>query len=174
MKFIGMILRYMSLMSLANRVMSVENLSPPDADTAVAGDGAVVERAWVADSRFVSSDSTYAVICRMGGSRVILDSNVLVSAFTSLEGASRQLSRLVLSGSAEAQIPVPLFAEYEASVSRPMIQQRCPLPPAEQTRLFDAFRSRTQLIELYCRWLHKLARASNSMLACRLMSCIHI
>jgi hypothetical protein len=65
MKFIGMILRYMSLMSLANRVMSVENLSPPDADTAVAGDGAVVERAWVADSRFVSSDSTYAVICRL-------------------------------------------------------------------------------------------------------------
>jgi len=45
--------------------MSVENLSPPDADTAVAGDGAVVERAWVADSRFVSSDSTYAVICRL-------------------------------------------------------------------------------------------------------------
>jgi hypothetical protein len=95
----------------------------------------------------------------MGGSRVILDSNVFVSAFTSLEGPSRQLSRIVLSGSAEAQIPVPLFAEYEeASVSRPMIQQRCPLPPAEQTRLFDAFRSRTQLIELYCRWLHKLTR----------------
>src|SRR5450631_3896396 len=71
------------------------------------------------------------------------DSNVLVSAFTSLEGPSRQLSRIVLSGSAEVQIPVPRFAEYEASVSRPMIQQRCPLPHAEQTRLFDAFRSRT-------------------------------
>src|ERR1019366_6694845 len=92
MKFIGMILRCMSLMSPANCVMSLENLSPPDADTAVAGEGAVVERACVADSRLVSSDSTYAVMCRIGGSRVILDSNVLVSAFTSLEGASRQLS----------------------------------------------------------------------------------
>jgi hypothetical protein len=33
----------MSLMSLANCVMLVENLSPPDADTAVAGDGAVAD-----------------------------------------------------------------------------------------------------------------------------------
>jgi hypothetical protein len=120
MKFIGMILRCMSLMSLTNCVMSVQNLSPPDADTAVAGEGVVVERARVADSRLVSSDSTDAVICRMGGSRVILDSNVFVSASTSLEGASRQLSRRVLSGFAQALISVPLFAEYEAALSRPV------------------------------------------------------
>jgi hypothetical protein len=117
MKFVDLDLRYMSL---RNRVMSVDNLSLPDADTAVAGDTAVVERACVADSRLVSSDSTCAVICRMGGARVFLDSNVLVSAFTSLEGASRQLSRRVLSGFAQALISVPLFAEYEAALSRPV------------------------------------------------------
>jgi hypothetical protein len=47
MKFIGLILRYMSLMSLTNCVMSVQNLSLPDANTTVVGDGAVVERAGV-------------------------------------------------------------------------------------------------------------------------------
>jgi putative PIN family toxin of toxin-antitoxin system len=88
----------------------------------------------------------------MGGSRVILDSNVLVSAFASSEGASRQVLRRILNGLAEPLISVPLFAEYEAIISRPETQRRCPLTAAEQIRLFDAFLSRTQLIEVYYRW----------------------
>jgi uncharacterized protein len=47
---------------------------------------------------------------------------------------------------------VPLFAEYEAIISRPETQRRCPLAGKEQIRLFDAFLSRTKLIEVYYRW----------------------
>jgi putative PIN family toxin of toxin-antitoxin system len=84
--------------------------------------------------------------------RVILDSNVLVSAFTSAKGASRRVLRHVLSGAADALISVPLFAEYEAVIARPETQRRCPLTAAEQTQLFDAFLARTQIVEVYYRW----------------------
>jgi putative PIN family toxin of toxin-antitoxin system len=85
-------------------------------------------------------------------SRVIVDSNVLVSAFTSAEGASRQVLRRVLNGEAEALISLPLFAEYEAVLGRPETQRRCPLTAMEQTQLLDAFLSRTRLVEVYYRW----------------------
>jgi len=85
-------------------------------------------------------------------SRVIVDSNVLVSAFTSAEAASRQVLRRVLNSEAEALISLPLFAEYEAALGRPEIQRRCPLTATEQTQLLDAFLSRTRLVEVYYRW----------------------
>jgi putative PIN family toxin of toxin-antitoxin system len=88
----------------------------------------------------------------MASSRVILDSNVLVSAFTSSEGTSRQVLRRVLNGLTEALISIPLFAEYEAVLARSETRRRCPLTAAEQIRLFDAFLSRTRLVEVYYRW----------------------
>jgi putative PIN family toxin of toxin-antitoxin system len=88
----------------------------------------------------------------MANSRVILDSNVLVSAFTSAEGASRKVLRSVLNSEADALISVPLFAEYESVLGRPETRRRCPLTISEQGRLFDAFLSRTQLVEVYYRW----------------------
>ncbi len=99
-----------------------------------------------------ASDSIYAIVCSMANFRVILDSNVLVSAFTSSEGASRQVLRSVLNNEAEALISVPLFAEYESVLGRPETRRRCPLTISEQGRLFDAFLSRTQLVEVYYRW----------------------
>jgi len=55
MKFIGLVLRYISLISLTNCVMSVQNLSLPDADAVVAGDGVVTERASVVNSRLLQN-----------------------------------------------------------------------------------------------------------------------
>ncbi len=88
----------------------------------------------------------------VANSRLIFDSNVLVSAFTSSEGASRRILRYVLSGLAEALISIPLFAEYEAVIARPNTQRRCPLTVAEQGQLCDAFLSRTRMVEIYYRW----------------------
>jgi hypothetical protein len=51
-----------------------------------------------------------------------------------------------------AYISLPLFAEYEAVLSRPETRRRCPLTAAEQTQLLDAFLSRTRLVEVYYRW----------------------
>lgn len=88
----------------------------------------------------------------MAPTRIILDTNVLVSAFTSAEGASRKILRQVLGGEVAALLSIPLFAEYEAVMARPETQRRCPLSVAEQGRMFDAFLSRTQLVEVYYRW----------------------
>jgi predicted nucleic acid-binding protein len=58
----------------------------------------------------------------------------------------------VLSGDAEALLSIRLLAEYDSVMARAETQRRCPLTTAEQTRLFDAFLSRSQLIEVYYRW----------------------
>jgi hypothetical protein len=78
--------------------------------------------------------------------------SVLVSTFTSAEGASRQVLRRVLNSEAEALVSLPLFVEYEAVLGRPETQRRCPLTATEQSQLLDAFLSRTRIVELYYRW----------------------
>lgn len=88
----------------------------------------------------------------MKGQRVVLDTNVLVSAFTSAQAASRQILRKILQGPTTALISVPLFAEYEAVLAHRETQSRCPLTSVQQTQLFDAFLARTQIIEVYYRW----------------------
>jgi len=84
--------------------------------------------------------------------RVILDSNVLVSAFASGAGASREVLRKVLQGKARPVISVPLYLEYENVLARPETRRRCALRPAEQTRLFDAFLATTELVVVYYMW----------------------
>ena len=88
----------------------------------------------------------------MSVTRVIIDSNVLVSAFTSAQGASRAVLRRVLRGEAVALLSVPLFTEYEAVLARPETQRRCPLTQVEQEQLFDAFLTGAELVEVYYRW----------------------
>ncbi len=88
----------------------------------------------------------------MAPARTILDTNVLVSAFTSAEGAARAVLRQVLGGQIDALLSVPLFVEYEAVMARPETRRRSPLSTTEQERLFDAFLARTQLVEVYYRW----------------------
>jgi putative PIN family toxin of toxin-antitoxin system len=84
--------------------------------------------------------------------RIVLDTNVLASAFTSGRGASREVLRHVLRKDAPALISVPLFTEYEAVLARPQVQKRCSLTLREQAMLFDAFLACTKLVEVYYRW----------------------
>ena len=88
----------------------------------------------------------------MSTKRVILDSNVLISAFTSSVGSSRAVLRQVLQGKAVALLSIPLFVEYESVLERTETQRRCPLSRIEQGQLFDAFLARTELVEVYYRW----------------------
>ena len=97
-------------------------------------------------------DSIYAIMRPMAGPHLVLDSNVLASAFTSGKGAPRELLRAVLRGECVAAISVPLFLEYEDVLTRPQVRQRCSLSEEEQERLFDAFLARTELVEVYYRW----------------------
>ena len=84
--------------------------------------------------------------------RIILDTNVLVSALTSAEGASRVVLRGVLQGRWQALVSLALFLEYEDVLSRPQTIARCPLPEAEREDLIDAFASCCQMLELHYMW----------------------
>ena len=84
--------------------------------------------------------------------RIILDTNVLVSALTSADGSSRAVLRGVLQGRWQALISLGLFLEYEDVLSRPQTIARCPLPEEEREDLIDAFASRCQMLELHYMW----------------------
>ena len=84
--------------------------------------------------------------------RIILDTNVLVSALTSAEGTSRTVLRGVLQGRWQPLISLSLFLEYEDVLSRPHTIERCPLSEMEREDLIDAFASRCQMIELHYMW----------------------
>jgi putative PIN family toxin of toxin-antitoxin system len=84
--------------------------------------------------------------------RIILDTNVLVSALTSAEGSSRTVLRGVLQGRWLPLISLSLFLEYEDVLSRPQTIARCPLPDAEREDLIDAFASHCQMLELHYMW----------------------
>ena len=83
---------------------------------------------------------------------MVIDTNVLVSAFTSDGGAWRAVIRKVLQKQLRALVSIPLFAEYEDVLARPEIQARCPLSKSEQSALFDAFIAQTRLVEVYFSW----------------------
>jgi uncharacterized protein len=84
--------------------------------------------------------------------RIILDTNVFVSAFTSAEGMSRAVLRGVLEGRWQPLISLSLFLEYEDVLSRPQTIARCPLSQAKCEVLIDAFASKCQMIEMHYLW----------------------
>jgi uncharacterized protein len=88
----------------------------------------------------------------MQSSKIIVDTNVLVSAFTSANGASREVLRRLLSGQVRALISVALYSEYCDVLVRADFLNRCPLSPAEIQELFEAFLSTTEPVELYFSW----------------------
>ena len=89
--------------------------------------------------------------------RIILDTNVLVAALTSPDGASRAVLRGVLQGLWEPMISLPLFMEYEDVMARREVLERCPLPEEERQALLDALLSRCTLVEVYYAWRPNLS-----------------
>ncbi len=98
----------------------------------------------------------------MSPPRIVLDTSVLASAFTSGRGASREVLRRVLRKEAQALISVPLFTEYEDVLTRPHVLRRCSLSAEEQQALFDAFLACTELVEVYYRWRPNLPDESDN------------
>jgi uncharacterized protein len=84
--------------------------------------------------------------------RLIVDTNVLVSAFTSGDGASRLVLRRLLRGEAVALVSVSLYLEYVDVLSRDDVMSRCPLSKTERDDLFDAFLSATQFVSVFYQW----------------------
>jgi uncharacterized protein len=84
--------------------------------------------------------------------QIILDTNVLVSAFVSADGAPRQVLRKLLLGDAIALISQSLYMEYCDVLGRRDFLERCPLNPADIDDLFDAFLTATQMVSVFYMW----------------------
>jgi len=96
--------------------------------------------------------------------QIVVDTNVLVSAFTSGDGASREVLRRILNGLVRPMISTPLFAEYEDVLSRAETRARCPLSESEQNALFDAFIAQTRMVEVYFSWRPNLRDEGDNLI----------
>ncbi|MDE0009314.1 MAG: putative toxin-antitoxin system toxin component, PIN family [Gammaproteobacteria bacterium] len=77
--------------------------------------------------------------------RIVVDTNVLVSAIRSADGAAREVLRRCLNGDAEPLIGNALFLEYEDVLSRDRLFEGAGINAEERSALLDAVLS-------VCRW----------------------
>ena len=81
-----------------------------------------------------------------------MDTNVLVAALSSSDGASREVIRQCLLAKYDPLMGQALFAEYEAVMSRPGMFVRSPITDEEREVLWAAFASRCQWVRVYYLW----------------------
>ncbi len=105
--------------------------------------------------------------------KVVIDTNIWISALISEDGQSRDIIRLAFNEEISPQISTSLFLEYETVMNRNKIQKLCSLTLNEQNELFQAFLSTCKWNEIFYLWrpnltdkdddfLIELAVASNS------------
>lgn len=97
----------------------------------------------------LQKDSIYAIYVEV---RVVIDTNVIVSAMLSQGGASRQVIRHCFERRVSPLIGAVLFAEYEDVVSRPALFTQSPLTASERTELLDALLSVCAWQSIYYLW----------------------
>jgi putative PIN family toxin of toxin-antitoxin system len=85
-------------------------------------------------------------------SKLVIDTNVFISALISPKGASRTLLRSCLQGQYQPLMGTALFLEYESILSRSEVMARCPLPKADVETLLAALMSVSQWIQVYYLW----------------------
>jgi putative PIN family toxin of toxin-antitoxin system len=93
---------------------------------------------------------------------IVIDTDVLVSAFLSSGGASREVVRRSLEGRYEPLIGAALFAEYEAVLSREELFRGCPLSAAERTELLDSLLRVCRWTRIYYAWRPNLPDESDN------------
>lgn len=84
--------------------------------------------------------------------RLVIDTNVLVSALRSADGASREIIRRCLQRKYEPCMSLALYAEYLDVMGREPLFASCPLPGNERLELFHAFVAVCRLTEIYYLW----------------------
>lgn len=90
--------------------------------------------------------------------RVVLDTNVLVSAFRSRRGASFQLLRAIADGAFQPCLSVPLVLEYEATLRRVLGAEDPRIEP-----VLDYLCAVSELTEIYFLWRPALRDPGDEM-----------
>jgi putative PIN family toxin of toxin-antitoxin system len=84
--------------------------------------------------------------------RYVLDTDVVVAAMRSSQGASRQLLLEALSERFELLLSVALILEYEAVLTRPAQLTACGISKAEAGRVLDDLASIAIPVKIRFRW----------------------
>jgi len=95
---------------------------------------------------------------------IVVDTNVLVSAFLGPGGASREVLRRALGGRYRPRIGAALFAEYESVLEREALFAGCVLSSRERNRLLDDFLSVCRWTRVYFAWRPNLRDESDNHL----------
>lgn len=96
--------------------------------------------------------------------RVVVDTNVLVSAMISAEGASREVIRACLIGTHGPLMRNALLAEFEDVVSRPEILRSAPIAEGDRRDLLDAFLAVCDWVPIYFLWRPNLTDEADNYL----------
>ncbi len=94
---------------------------------------------------------------------LVLDTDVLVAALRSDQGASRQLLLAALDRRFDLLLSVPLMLEYEAALTRPEHLAACGISAGEVERVLDDLVSVATPVRLAFRWRPKLHDANDDM-----------
>lgn len=84
--------------------------------------------------------------------KIVIDTNVLVSACLSDGGASREVVRRCLLRRHLPCVSLALFAEYRDLMGRHELFSACKLDADERAELFNALMAVAQLTEIYYLW----------------------
>ncbi|MGL4637030.1 MAG: putative toxin-antitoxin system toxin component, PIN family [Beijerinckiaceae bacterium] len=84
--------------------------------------------------------------------RVVVDTNIIVSALMSPSTAPRQVLRLCLTKKLKPLIGSALFAEYNDVMARDVLFAKCPVQREERDALLDALFSVTEWVKVHFLW----------------------
>lgn len=84
--------------------------------------------------------------------RIVVDTNVLVGAMLTEDGASREILRLCLTRQVTPVIGLALFTEMEDVLERSALFDACVLNKAERDELFRAFLNTTSWVPIFYKW----------------------
>lgn len=95
--------------------------------------------------------------------KIVLDTNVVLTAMRSRSGASAALLRAVRQGRAQMLVSVPLFLEYESVLTREEHLEAAGLAREEAEAILDALASLAKPVELYFLWRPQLRDPGDDM-----------
>ena len=96
--------------------------------------------------------------------RVVIDTNVVVSAILSPDGSAREVLRRCLAGNVQPLISNALFLEYEDVLSREDVFAGTPFGPDDRAALLDAVLGACEWVNIAFLWRPNLPDESDNHL----------
>lgn len=96
--------------------------------------------------------------------KIVIDTNVIISAIQTGDSISRDLLRLAFLGKVTVLMSNALFLEYEAISQRVDVMERCRFTPSEAERFLDALFAVSCWVEIYFAWRPNLKDEGDNFL----------